>query len=310
MNITKDKVTQYIPYIAFVFVLVFFSIVSEGKLLDVRNLKNIADKLFPILIISCGALFIYAHGAMDLTIGGLLGVASLVGSKTLIETESIIMAITLIGLTVLGVGLINGMLSANFNEISFLPSLCLMFVLRGILQFSGNKGTVKIDGQYGVYDNVYLKIIVLVLVVAAAYFLFEYTKLGKFNRAIGGNQMASRLLGVNIFKYKVTAYVLTALLVGVAAFFSMVRTRSVSAQTGSGLEFEVMVALIFGGLPLAGGARAKFHCAVLGGVTATVLSNGMTLWGVESSTVALVNGLLFLVLVYLSHTKVKGILPR
>lgn len=306
----KKILGELIPYAAVIAVIVFFTIVSKGKLLSSGNIKTMTNQIFSILLISLGAMFIYAHGAMDLTIGGLLGNCMLIGSVVINATGTLFLSMIAILAVAVAVGAINGSLAANFNELSFLPSLCLMFILRGILQYVGNKGTIKIDGSYGVYDNVALKAVVLGIALIVAYYLFNYTKLGKYNRAIGGNQTASGQLGIPVYKYKVLAYTWTAFLVGIAGFFAMVRTRSVSAESGNGMEFDVMVALIFGGMPLSGGTRAKFHCAVLGCITATVLSNGMVLWGLMPGVVALVKGLFFLVLVYISYKKTKGVLPR
>jgi len=306
----KKLISDFIPYIAVVVVIVFFAVVTDGKLLQADNMKNIINKIFSVMLISLGAMFIYAHGAMDLTIGGLLGNCALVGSLIILSTGSVLLALVCIVALGVAIGIINGALAANFKDLSFLPSLCLMFILRGILQYMGNKGTIKIDASYGSYDNVGVKVLVIAIALILTYYLFDYTKLGKYNRAIGGNDIASGQLGINVFKYKVLAYTLTGFAVSIAAFFSMVRSRSISAETGSGLEFDVMVALIFGGMPLSGGSRARFHCAVLGCITATVLSNGMTLWGIKSETISLIKGILFLMLVYLSYKKSKGVLPR
>jgi ribose transport system permease protein len=99
------------------------------------------------------------------------------------------------------------------------------------------------------------------------------------------------------------AYMVLGFCVGIAAFFQMTRIGTVSSSSGSGLEFDIMIAMVLGGFPMSGGSAAKFRQFILGGITMTILTNGLTMWGLDVSYVSLVKGLLLIVLVSVSYDR-------
>ncbi len=301
---------EFAPLISVILIVVFFQIACGGKLLTQKNIVVLVNQIFTILIIAMGAIFVYAHGNMDISLGGMYGVAMLIGAIVIGATSSLALGVVVMLAFCLIIGCINGVLQDNFRQLPFLPSLCMMFILSGILTFASNIKTFKIGNEYAAYDNYYLKIAVVIVCGIVSYILFNHTKVGKFNKAIGGNATAAAQLGVHIRKYKVIAFTITGFYTGIAAVFGLLRTRSVTAESGSGLAFDVMVALIYGGMSLAGGSKSKFSAAVYGSIIVTVLSNGLTLVGFSVGTVSLVTALIFLVLVYLNSEKTKGALPR
>jgi len=299
-----------LPLIGLLLITVLFTVVSEGVIFNSDNIRTLINQLFPIMLISLGAQFILAHGSLDLTIGASLGVSMMIGSIIIRETGSVPVAATAIIMTAVLISFINGGISSYLRLPALLVSLVIMFILRGILQYVSSIEIIKIDGIYGRFDNYLYKAIVLLALIGFTFYLFQYTKLGKYNKIIGGNPVAAELLGIPVSWYKMKAYLLTGLLVGIAAFFAMCRERYISADTGSGKEFDIMVALIFGGMPLSGGSRARFSNALVGALIFTILSNGMILWGLNTGEVALIRGIIFLIIVYLGYKKEKGPLPR
>jgi Ribose/xylose/arabinose/galactoside ABC-type transport systems, permease components len=302
--------SAFVPYIALIALVAFFSFVSGGKLLGEKNINVLINQLFPILLIALGSLFMYAHGTMDLTIGANVGVCMVAGSITVINTGSIALGFALMLGVALLVELINGILPAYLGLPAFLASLVLMIILRGIVTFSVQVDTYKIDSAFGVYDNTVLKAVILLIAIGVIFYMFYYTKFGKYNRAIGGNEVASKLLGIPVARYKLMAYLMVGVVVGIAAFITLCRTRYVSSDTGAGMEFDIMLAMIFGGIPLSGGSRTKFRSAVIGSFIYVLLGNGMILWGLDTGLVALVKGFIFLFMVYLNTKKTLGPLPR
>ena len=91
--------------------------------------------------------------------------------------------------------------------------------------------------------------------------------------------------------------------VGIAAFFYLTRLGVVRSNSGRGVEFDVMIALVLGGFPLAGGSNARFRSAIIGAVIVTILSNGLTLWGLGPELVAGVKGLLFVTVIAVSYDR-------
>ena len=99
------------------------------------------------------------------------------------------------------------------------------------------------------------------------------------------------------------SHLILGVCVGIAACFQMVRAGSVSSQSGSGLEFNIMIALALGGFPMAGGASAKIRSTIIGVLTITFLTNGLTLAGMDSTYINLVKGLLFILIVAVSYDR-------
>jgi ribose transport system permease protein len=313
-EIKQEKLKQIIrgafPFVTTIAVIILFHITTGGRLLTANNIKILTNQIFTILLISFGAVFVYAHGNMDISIGGMVGCAMLAGTLAIGATSSIVVGFLAILVFCLAVGFINGVLQMFFKQLPFLPSLCMMFVLRAIVTYAGNIKTFKISNEYAVYDNTILKIVALILLGLLSWYLFDFTKIGKFQKAMGGNQTAAKQLGVSLSKFKIWAFTLVGFYSAIAAFFAMVRARAVVAESGNGLEFDVMIALIYGGMPLSGGMKARFLAAVFGATIVTVLKNGLIMWGLSFGMVALVKAVIFMILVSLNYTRIKGILPR
>lgn len=306
----SNAIQAVLPVVALVLVVLFFLGVTKGQLFALDNLKLIVSQVFTVMVVALGAQFVMAHGAFDLTTGGNVAVAMLLGSLVLRDTGNVALALLVILVVAMAVEAVNGGISSYLGLPAILTSLVLMFILRGIMQYAASVEIVKLDGRYGVYDSYLLKGLVLLVVGAVTGYLFNYTKMGKYSKLIGGNPTAARLLGVPVARYKLYGYLITGVTVAAAAFFAMCRERYVSSGTASGLEFDVIVALIFGGMPLAGGAKARFHAAIVGALIFTVLFNGMILWGLNTGVVALIRGLLFVVIVFIGFKRTKGPLPR
>ena len=147
---------------------------------------------------------------------------------------------------------------------------------------------------------------VLFLVFCLGWYLFNRTKLGKYQKAIGGNETVAALSGVNTRRYIILSHVILGICASIAAVFSVARSGAVAANSGAGLELDVLVALVLGGMPLSGGSRARIRAAVIGALTVTALQNGLTLVGVEASIVEGITGVLFIVCVAFTFVRKPG----
>jgi ribose transport system permease protein len=189
----------------------------------------------------------------------------------------------------------------------FVGSLCIRYIFLGVLTTATSRSEIFVShATYGFMNNTALKAVILVLFIAAGYYLFEYTGLGKGLRAIGGNTRTAEQAGVKTKKSMLTAYIILGCCVGVAAIFQMFRNGKVTSQSGSGLEFNMMMAIVLGGFPMMGGAGSRISSAVIGALTVTVLVNGLTVWGVDANLINGIKGLLFVVIVAMSYDRSMG----
>ena len=173
-----------------------------------------------------------------------------------------------------------------------------MFIGRGVAQGTYQILPMRIPASLKTFQELWFYLIVLVVVFVVCYIIFEYTKIGKYNKLIGSNPKCAQLSGIKVNKY---------ICVGIAAFVTVIRGGGAGAQTGNSLETNVLLALTLGGIPLAGGSGTKMRSALIGGLTLFILNNGLTLWGIDPTLIYVVKGIVFLAVVFVSigHDKSK-----
>lgn len=157
-------------------------------------------------------------------------------------------------------------------------------------------------------DNWQTKLIVLIVTIAVTAILFEKTKIGRNNKAIGGNPKAAEQAGVNIKVYRMLAYLISGVTIGVASFFNLVRMGSVSSATGQGLEMSIITALVLGGMPMTGGANSRIISAIIGSISIIVLKNGLIILGVNDKVIEGIQGIIILAIIFVSYKKEKDAL--
>ncbi len=183
----------------------------------------------------------------------------------------------------------------------------ILFLQVGILTIGVSRAEIIIPvSQYPFMTSGAVKAVILVLVVGVGVYLFHYTPIGKWGRAIGGNRNTTRQAGGKVNQQMFLAYVFLGLCVGVAAMFQMFRSSTVSINSGSGMEFNIMLAIVLGGFPMSGGEKASVPSAVLGAVIATLLVNGLALWGLDANLVNGVKGIIFVIMIALSYDRSAG----
>ena len=214
-------------------------------------------------------IFVMSQGNLDFSIGGIVGIAAALAALSAEVNSMLVFPIAL--LTGICVGLLNGMIIARFRTPSFITTIGMSFILRGMT-------SVVLDGSIGLplsirnYDNYILKLVVFATLLLGFYILFEKTKYGKHSRAIGSLVEAARQSGVNINRTIIISYIISGLLCGLIAFFSIARTCTASNQTGSGFEFKVLLALLIGGVPLTGGWDVRFRSVLIGSAIMAIYS--------------------------------------
>ncbi|MGN6714377.1 ABC transporter permease [Anaerocolumna jejuensis] len=305
----SELVRKLIPFLGLIVMILVFQIAGDGKLLTRGNLTGILNQTVYVAIMAFGAVFVYSHGGMDLSYGGVIGFSVLI--SILVANTGVPFAVVVF--TSIAAALVwfllNGAVSIYLKVSPFITSLCIMYMCRGILN------TVCATQKYSVpvyiynYDNWTVKLIVLAAVYIVCYLLFEKSGIGKANKAIGGNPAAAQQAGVRVAQTRLIAYIISGITVGIAAVLLMVRAGSVSTSTGQGMEMNVITALVLGGVPLSGGSRVKMAGSLIGSFSVILLRNGLIILGVNERVIEGIQGLVLLLLVFLTYVKNKdGIL--
>lgn len=300
----RDLVRSLLPFSGLLFICLFFIATTQGRILAVTNLANLATQSFTVSLVAVGAAFVYAHGGMDFSIGGSCGLAQLVCALLVVRGAPLWIAVSTCILTAVACSTLVGGTAIVFRVPVFVASLCMRAICTGLLVTGVASSSIPIDYvRFSRFNDVGLKLIVLAVAVTVGYYLFEHTALGKQERAMGGNILTAIQAGIRVRGASMAAYVLMGLCVGIAAFFQMTRAGMVTGSSGSGLEFDIMVAIVLGGFPMMGGSAARLRAVLIGALTTTILSNGLVLWGLDFYLVNGIKGLLFLAIVGISYDR-------
>jgi len=304
LNTVKNAL---IPFLGLILMTAAFEVASQHKLLLPTNLVTILNQTFSIMIIALGATFVFAHGGLDVSYGSVFGM-SILCAAAVAHAGYVWLSFPVAVLAATACALVNGGVSILCGISPFITSLCILFIGRGILNTICSSSQIAIPTYMMNIDTWQNKLAVLAATIAVTVVLFEKTKIGRNNKAIGGNPKSAEQAGVNIGLYRLIAYLISGITIGIAAFFSMVRMGSVSSATGQGLEMSIITALVLGGMPMTGGMGSKIISAIIGSISITVLKNGLIILGVNDKIIEGIQGIIILAIILVSYKKEKNAL--
>lgn len=317
LNWVKIHKSEFGAYCGLLFCVILFSIVPPLRgqsLWTAEKMATLLSNVIVMALMSVGAVFVYALGNMDISIGKQVGLyATLIvvlGNKTGSLLPGIIVSLLISAV----IGAANGAIGELLNIHPVVSSVAFMLALSGISTITynslGSRNVALKTIDYHIFKEPWLMALALVVEILVITYLFNFTKLGKYARSIGANPVAAKQSGISIVKYKVIAYIIMGVCIVLASLFQMGYTGSASDSTGTGFEMNVMVALILGGMPLNGGMRSKVSCAVVGSFTLALLTVGLPMIGVKPSQVFIIKAIIFLIVVLITCRKKNGALPR
>jgi len=303
----KERLTQILPFCGLVFLLVVFTIISGGTFLSGANFTNLVNQCFQVTLVAIGAAFIYSAGMMDMSIGSVSAVSMLLIAILMRDYQiPAVLAIVIAMAIAVVCTLITSLVHVGLRVPVFVGSLCVMNICNGIAATLTVNTEIYIDYQtYSAYNSTGIKLAVLIVMFVVAWIIYNYTRLGKDLKALGGNTKAAVMSGVKRNKSIILAFVIMGCCLGLNAFFSLVRVGTASATSGTSLQMNIMTAVVLGGFPLSGGARSKMYGPIIGALTVTVLLNGIQLMGLDPAWGVIAKGILFLSVVGLTYERTK-----
>lgn len=317
MTKSKKIMIGALPFAALIVLFaVFCGIVSsKGYRLDMY-IKIIFNEGIVLSIVATGAIFIYTLGSFDISLGAATLFSATLGVMTYNATENFILMIVVILLSGIVCSLLNSVLASIFHIPVFVTTVAMMSVLSAIASQiittkGGAVGGISIPSEVVKHlDTSAFKIIVLVIWVVVCAFIFDYTKFGRREKFVGGNPICAQLSGIKYNTYAILGF----LLAGIGAFMTLVYTPSVTTTTAGDIGMNIMVAIVFGGMPISGGARSKIYAAVVGGFSYIILNNILDLL-IDSTSgygiTQIVSAVFFLVVVYVASANYRSqMLPR
>lgn len=266
---------------------ILMSILSPN-FLKVQNLLNIVRQVSVTAIIAIGVTMVIITGGIDLSSGSVIALVSVVVASLAHPDTFPLFVPILAGLAVGALtGFINGGIIAKGNIPPFIATLGMMTTARGLaLLYSDGKPIGNFTSSFefiggGTILGIPVPIIILIVVAAISHFLLSSTKFGKYIYAIGGNEQAARISGINVNKVKILVYSYAGVMSAIAAI--VLTSRISSGQPGAGISFELdaIAAAVIGGTSLSGGI-GTIPGTIIGALIIGVLNNGLDLLNVSA----------------------------
>lgn len=263
-------------------------------------------------VMALGATFVIATGGIDLSVGtGMTLTAVMAGVFLSGDWLDLPLGAGLILVLLVGalIGLINGVNVSILNLPPFIATLAMMMVARGLALIISDKATISIaNADYialstgSIIPGISNAALIFVALTILAAFLLNKTLLGRYALAIGSNEEATRLSGVNVRMWKIVIYMTAGIFMAVGAILYSARFGFVQPAEGVGFELNVIAATVIGGTSLSGG-RASIPGALLGALIMETLKKGLTMMGVASEWQLVVTGIVVLLAVFIDNIR-------
>ncbi|MER9634026.1 ABC transporter permease [Mesorhizobium sp. M0228] len=276
--------------IAVILACLFLSVATDS-FATTKNLYNITRNITFVAIVALGMTFVIITGGIDLSVGSVLCLCSMVLAVTMHAGYGIETGIAAAIATALIIGAFNGVLIAYLGFPPFVVTLGMLSIARSLAMVASNNTVVfqfgpdhdkllALGGGAWVFGiaNPVLYMIVLAMITG---FVLRWTKFGRHIFAIGGNEHAATLTGVPVRQIKVVVYMISALAAGLAGIIQTGWLGAVTTNLGNGMELQVIAATVIGGANLAGGMGTAFG-AVVGAVLIEVIRNSLGLLGINA----------------------------
>lgn len=275
--------------------------------LTIPNILNIIRQVSIIAIVSFGMTMVILTGGIDLSVGSMLAFAGAVSAGMMVNSGFNVFLAILIGLAAgTALGFFNGLAVAKAKLPAFIVTLAMMTVARGFTliytngrPISGFNETFRFFGA-GYLGRIPIPVVIMFIFLTIIYILLKKTPLGRYIYAIGGNETATKLSGINTDKIKIAVYALNGFLAAVSGIILTSRLNSAQPMAGEGYELDAIAAVVLGGTSLSGGSGTVIG-TIVGALIIAVLNNGLNLLNVSSFYQLVAKGAVILLAVFLDR---------
>jgi len=302
-----EALQQLLAFASLIILILFFSTASEF-FLQASNIIGIFVATSIIGVLALGATFVIITGGIDLSIGTMLTLTSVMTGVFIVFWDLPI-PLGVLGGILVGVfcGFLNGFTIAKMKLPPFVSTLAMMMIARGLslvitgaipIHFTGVPGFTDIS-MSTIIPNTYIPNMVLIFFGMAilAAIVLNKTIFGRYAIAMGSNEEATRLSGVNIDFWKISVYAVSGLFAGVGGILMVSRLNSAQPALGAGYELEAIAAVVIGGTSLKGG-KGTILGTVIGALIMSVLTNGLRILAVPHEWQTVLIGMVIIFAVY------------
>ena len=285
----------------------FFCVMTNGVFFGLSRILNILNYVYFLGFLALGVTFVIATGGIDFSIGPVMFCCALIAGYSL-TTHGVPMPVALILSIVIGLlfGIWNGYLVAYWSVPPFIVSMASMNIAKGLASVftktqsvSWPQATAE-DGWYRSIisiGNIPVGLVIFLAIAVVCAVILNKTKMGRYMLCLGSNEEAVRLSGVNVKKWKMLAYVICGILVGIASIFFVATYTTVQPGYGDQYNNEAIAGCVMGGTSMVGGL-ASISGTVIGVFIIALLQEGIMALGFSKDYQFIITGLIVIVAVY------------
>lgn len=309
MSFQPKKLMEYLAMLGIWLGLVLLFGLLSHNFLSERTFVTLANRIPALAVIAAGMTLVLIIGGIDLSVGSVLGLCGAVVGLALVNYHLPIWAAIGLGLSVgLAAGTLNGLVSVYLGIPSFIVTLGMLEIARGLAYLTTDSQTKYIgsavEGLSTPFAGLPLSpaFFLAVLVIVAGQMVLSRTVFGRYLIAIGTNESAVRLAGINSRPVKVAVFALLGLLTGLGGVFFTSRLGSSDPNAGVGLELSAIAAVVIGGTSLMGG-RGSVVNTFFGVLIIATLESGLAQVGASEPTKRVITGLVIVGAVILDASR-------
>lgn len=316
----KKYLVKFQSLIALSLMVICISLITDD-FLTVNNFWNVMRQISVNVIISVGMTMVILTGGIDLSVGSVLAfsgaiIAGLLKHGIEIESLNLFIGSTVLGAIVVGViigaifGMFTGSMITRFKVPPFVATLAMLTIARGLTNlYTKGAAITGLNERFvflgsGWFAGIPMPVWISILVVAIAVVITKRTRFGRYIYAVGGNEQASKLSGLNVNKIKLMVYTIAGALAAVGGIILTGRLDSATPIAGTGYELDSIAAVVIGGTSLNGG-KGSILGTVLGALIIGVLNSGLVMMGVDPFWQQVVKGFVILFAVVLDQWSAK-----
>ena len=284
-------------------ILVITFAAANTRFLSSNNLFTIARQVSMYGIASIGMTFVILIGGIDLAAGSVITIVNVVCAYLMVKMGFSMVAAVVCSLILAAlIGLLNGFMVAQIKMPAIIATFATQIIFEGAAYLlSGGTPIYGFDTRFKVIGQGYVgpvpvPVIIMAVCFLVGAFILNKTFFGRYFYAVGGNEEASKLSGINVKAIKTLIYSLSGLFAGLAGIVMLSRTNSAQPTAGKGFEFDVITCVVLGGVSVSGG-YGKISNVVAGVMIIGVLTNGMVLLNVSTYMQMVVKGIVLILAV-------------
>lgn len=289
-------------FVVMIVLFVFFTVASN-KFCTTSNLLNIVRQVAVLGIASVGMTMVILTGGIDLATGSIITFINIITAYFMVNMGMNMWLAIIISLAVSTlIGLLNGLIIANLGMPALIVTFATQTIFEGLaymicsgIPIFGFSVDFAFIGQ-GYMGPIPFPIIILIIAFLVGGFILTKAYFGRYIYAVGGNEEASELSGIRVKNVKCMVYALSGLFAGIAGIVMLSRTNSGQPTAGKGYEFDVITAVVLGGISVNGGS-GKISNVLAGVFIIGMLNNGMVILDVSAYMRMVVKGVILLLAV-------------